>query len=352
MSTDKKDYGKMVFKEIKNNNTPTEFAYVLCVFNNPQYMLGAVTTAYSIKCTSPKYNIVCLVTPDIPKSWVDLGIPIFDYILEVPYLTGYTLNMKTKKQQTMYESWKDMSFTKWNCIGLDYKKVLLVDADKIVLHNIDHLFDLNCPAGTFSSPFAQGYAKGIGGIKNPYLKFHHGEIVKNELVHKGLQESFVVIGTCILLKPEAEKFQNMKNFIAKYTEENPFGFPNCNSMIDEQFICNFENTDLTYISQKYNWIPWHPQWLRQQEFPPSVIHFFSTKPWVMKRQEWLDMEIWWDFVSEMIKHIFKNSQEVIKLFREDQYKLQIQGCPYCKILNRKYRDHNFIKNGKIVCSNF
>lgn len=340
---------KDIFQYIKKPDSSSKNAYVLSVFKNPRYMLGAIVTAYSIKYTDTKHNIVLMITEDIISSWVQLAQKIFDEIVVVPYLQAYTINMRTQKQQVMYQSWKNVSFTKWNCLGLNhYEKVLFIDSDKVILENIDHLFNLSAPAGTFSSPFAQGYSKGRGGIPNPYRYIVHGEKIDQKIVDKSMENSFVVIGTCILLQPDMEKYNNIAKHLQSYTEENPFGFLNCNSMTDEQFICTIER-DWTYISQKYNWIMWHPQWLRRNEFPPAVIHYFSTKPWDMKRDEWPDLQIWWDFAIQMIQNVYSNDEDVIKLYREDEYKKVDFGCPYCKILNQTSNTHRFIKEGKITC---
>lgn len=324
----------------------SRYAYVFSVFKDPQYMLGAIVSAYSIKCTDTKYNLVCMTTPDISNSWTDLAKQIFDDVITVPYIQGYTIDMKTRTQQKMYKGWKNISFTKWNCMKLiQYEKILFIDADKVILENIDHLFDLQTPAGTFSSPFSDKYGKHSGrGIKDYFWKHKHGDTVETRLIQKGLKDGFVVIGTCILLKPCEKTYIEMINTIESYTEDKPFGFPECNSMIDEQFICFQIKNKWTYISQKYNWIPWHSQWLRKDEYPPAVIHYFSTKPWVLRRSEYHDLEIWWDYVTQMIHNIYKDDKEVIKLYREDQYNnLTFEGCSFCKILKKNnWESHSFM----------
>lgn len=96
----------------------------------------------------------------------------------------------------MYSTWVDVSFTKWNALSLtDYDKVMFVDADKIALSNIDELFTLPAPAGTFSSPWSYPFAKEgspfahsppyssrfvsltAQAMWNPYLSLCHGDQV-------------------------------------------------------------------------------------------------------------------------------------------------------------------------------
>jgi lipopolysaccharide biosynthesis glycosyltransferase len=340
------------FTSLKIPNVYTDNAYVLCVFGNPRYMLGALVTAYSIKQTQSKYNIVCMVTPDIESHWIKLASFIFDEIVIIPYLHMWTIDMKTYKQQNMYRTWKNLAITKWNCLGLyQYKKILFIDADKIIFENIDNLFNLKAPAGTFSSPFATGYTKSSkGGIFNPYINLQHGDSIEQRLISQGLEYSFVVIATSILLEPGEEKYKTIKKQCELYTEKHSFGFPRCNSMMDEQFICTVEK-NWTYISQKYNWIMWHPQWLRPNEFPPAVIHYFNTKPWDMKRDEWPDLQIWWDYAYNMLETVYKNYPSAKYLYIDPFDKSEVRSiCPYCHTFNEKqYNDHKFIQSGKIIC---
>lgn len=358
----------------KKENTNTKNAYVFAVFNEPSYSLGAMACAYSVKLTGTKAHVVCMVTPDIPPSYIDLMKGIFDKIFEVPYLKAHTIPLRTEKQRTMYKAWIRIGFTKWNCLALtDYEKVVFLDADKVVLRKMDTLFEMPTPAGTFSSPHGEGYCV-RPGIYNPYFKLKHGEKVPRNAIEEGLsgqrdpktnrvKGSFTLIGTSIVLSPNIEHYEWAQKALRSFGENNLFGFPYCNSMMDEQFLCFFyhdylpsktnKNFDWTYVSQKYNWILWDKHWLRKEEFPPYVLHFFGIKPWILKRREWLDLEVWWDFVGTMIERSSSGSS-LSKLFRREQLDLTPQkGCFYCKLYDEQcWTDHNFTKKGKIQCPRY
>ena len=51
-------------------------------------------------------------------------------------------------------------------------------------------------------------------------------------------------------------------------------------------------SEWSYIHHCYNYVPWHRYWLDDLEVP-YVFHFFNTKPWVMERAAFLDLEAWW-----------------------------------------------------------
>jgi hypothetical protein len=350
---------KLLFGSVERTSP---YAFVLVVFKDPDYLLGAMACAFSLKQTNTKSDLVLLVTPDIPRERLELSAGLFHAIYEVPYLSLVTGKLRTERQREIYDSWKSVACTKWNCLGLSqYAKVVLVDADKIVLKNVDHLFTLTAPAGTFSLPKAEGYADRGKGIPNPYLRLRHGDVVEPGMIKAGLTgfgkgSSFVVIGTMILLEPSQESYRRFIGMLSCFPPEKPFGYPNCNNMVDEQAIVHFYGeSPWTYISQQHNFVNWNKNWLRRGEFPPTVFHYFSTKPWVLARREWLDLEIWWGVVGRMIAaggFTAEQTATLKKLYREDQLSLEpAKGCPYCKIFGKtEWEGHQFMTVDKgIIC---
>jgi lipopolysaccharide biosynthesis glycosyltransferase len=127
-------------------------------------------------------------------------------------------------------------------------------------------------------------------------------------------------------------------------------------MMDEQSIVYFYSyilkTPWTYVSQKYNFIPWQTAWLRNDEYPPAVCHYFGiTKPWNLNRNEWPDLELWWRIVEHMIKYLPKEYKEIFESFyRKDQLAINNPGCFYCNMLTIESQNHDFVDNDcKIIC---
>jgi len=217
-----------------------------------------------------------MVTPDVSEDCRRMMRLIFTNVVEVPYLSFRVAPLRTQKQRTMYGAWVTDAFTKWNCLSLvQYEKTLFVDADKLALANLDHLFEeMRAPAGTFSSPWSQPFVQkkeaaatrranalktssasadtaasssasvshrhhtpqrsNSQGMVNPYQQCDHGSRVTRSMVHQGLTEhSFVVIGTMVLLSPNKEDLAQFKHML---TDMEPFGFSNCFSMMDEQSL--------------------------------------------------------------------------------------------------------------------
>jgi hypothetical protein len=340
----------------------SDYAYVLSVFKDSSYLLGALAAAFSIKQTGSPNDVVLMVT-DIPNDMISLAKQVFDKIYSVPYIKVNDRPLRTEKQRERYGSWMSVACTKWNCLALvEYKKVMFVDADKIILTNVDHLFELPTPAGTFSSPQAKGYCKN-GGMYNPYLKLREGDTVSDSMISDGLDgskgSSFTVIGTMLILTPSADHYAKFKSMLESY-KNKPFGYGNCNSSIDEQAIVHFHSRHLsgmkwTYISQKHQWICWKPEWLRDEERKNTVIHYFNLKAWKLNRSEWPDLQPWWTMVKLMLEKTKWNGEERERLeilYRKDQLEMKdLEGCFYCKLFSsRSSSDHSFMRaDGSIGC---
>jgi len=225
---------------------------------------------------------------------------VFTKLIKVDYLQFKSKNMKTRKQQEIYGSWIDKSYTKMNCLSLiEYKKVLFMDADTIVLKSIDHLFELRTPAGTFSSPWGDKYG---GYISLGMYPKDHKKSVHPSMVERAMNSNSVaVIGTTLLLEPDKKMFEEYKSYVSS---NQPFGFPKCNSGFDEQSITTFYSRKgiiWTHIHQQYNFIPWKHNWKVKD---PYVYHFFNKdKPWMLDPTEYKDLSEYYKVVKEMNKTV-------------------------------------------------
>jgi len=325
------------------------YAYVFLVMKGDSYAVGALIGAYSLRLAGTKNDLLCMVTPDVSQQCRTRLLHIFSAVEEVPYLEYEVKPLRTHKQRSMYNNWVEAAFTKWNMLKLvQYEKCLFIDADKLCLDNLDHLFtEMQTPAGTFSSPWSQPFVgrkdelaerkakqsqdkpfiprahMAARGMMNPYRDNDHASRVTSGQVYAGLtQQSFVVIGTMLMLSPNLEDYEQYKRML---TDMKPFGFESCHSMMDEQSISyyfsihknkliqNGEYGKLTakedgdaaaasasassssksssssssssssrysewsYIHHRYNYVPWHRYWLSDDDVP-YVFHFFNCFP--------------------------------------------------------------------------
>lgn len=120
------------------------YAYVTLVMLGDSYVPAAVVLAHSIRILNSHVDLVVLVTPDVSQSGRRCLGMYYDKVVEVDYVK--INNWRTKKQP--HRQYLDRVFTRFHALNLtQYKKVLLMDADAIILKHPDHLFTLDAPAG-------------------------------------------------------------------------------------------------------------------------------------------------------------------------------------------------------------
>jgi lipopolysaccharide biosynthesis glycosyltransferase len=263
-------------------------AYVTLCMGQHHYIKGALAMAFSLRKTNTKHIIVCMITPDLSRYKNILGV-IFDKVIIVPYLKYETNPLKTKKQNEIYESWKDISFTKWNCLDLQYDKVCLLDADLIIQKNIDHLFKLDAPSGCWGNNWSS--------CVNYYNDIKYGEIINNDQIHKGIKNGYLVNGHCIILEPSKKLYNDFIDFMKSKQYIKPHL---CLAMTDEYALVQFmlqKNKVWHQIDMRYNCVPW-----KNDIHKSFILHFFNKpKCWQMEKIEWGDLQIWWDIWDELSK---------------------------------------------------
>ena len=359
-----------------NTRTDTRTALVDCawvtlVMRGDSYTGGALTMAYSMRMAGTAAKLVCMVTNDVSEAARAQLRLVFDEVVQVPVISYPCRPLKTEKQRAMYD-WVSDGFTKWACLGLTrYKRVCFIDADKIALANCDSIFKLRAPAATFSSPWAEPYAatsaKGKGrGMYNPYTGCRHGGIVPRCAIAEGFnRDSFVAIGTMMLLEPAEGAVDEFRRFVEGRL---PYGEPRCYSMMDEQSITQFyyeKHVPWHFIHQRYNYIPWQRSWLPDVRAPgtprqlvsdaprqlvsdaPRIFHYFGRKVWDMPRSAYPDAEAWWRFASAAVRA----HPGVAPAFAPALLAAPATAvCAWCES-NRQRADHDLVdESGRVVCA--
>lgn len=273
---------------------PSKYAYVVLVMKGDFYIPGALTMGTSLKNTGTQHDIVCMVTGDVSKQAKKTLSLVFDKVVNVDYISEPYLRLNTAKEEAMYHSWMGEALTLYRCLWLfEYEKVCLLDSDVIVLRNMDNIFDLSAPAGSFHSFWLKGHY-------DPYPRdLKHGDKVPTECIEHALhmKNSFVCIGNCLLLPPGKKTADEFISYITDFvSKHHTLGFHNCNSGTNEQAIAHFFATWLgmswTHIGTQYQCIPWKYT-ASDPEGSPYLFHYFNIKPWAMDIQEFPDLQVWW-----------------------------------------------------------
>ena len=309
------DSAELILEPSNDYVKKMDYAFVWLLMKGDAYTPGVFTSVHSInrtrQCSKEGFNTVVMVTPDVSEEAIYSLSNVADYIVHVDYLQHATKAMRTEKQRELYSSWIDVSYTKWRALCLPFKKIIFLDADVIVLDTIDSLFNLQAPAGHFSSAFA----KPCGKMENPYVNkdivgeddyARHGVTITKDMLAKGFNKLTTVHATSILLKPSVKDFTNYVNMLQTQFKDQ-FGF-DTNSGADEQSIVYYYSLypsgpqkEWTNIHQRYNFHSWKTERFLKNEMP-YVIHFMSQpKVWMMKVSEYEDLVNWYVMFLDAVK---------------------------------------------------
>jgi hypothetical protein len=259
------------------------------------YLPGCLVMAQSLRATGTKYPIVIMVTPDVSEGAMALLAEKYDRVIIIPYLEYKTHKLDGNIEER-YGHWNDKGYTKYNMMALtDYKKVLYLEPDEHILHNIDFLFERPTPFGLFSSPW--GWPVG-NRIMNPYHTLKDGDYVQPWMIEEALTNyGHGSIGTPVMIRPDLKLFEKLKSEIAA---NQPFGFPTVQSGIEEVVLPWFYSMVMKIpvyqTHMKYGWVPWKiiP---RDRSFNKIYVnHFFGIdKPWMVDRLKYDDdyWNAWW-----------------------------------------------------------
>jgi lipopolysaccharide biosynthesis glycosyltransferase len=295
------------------NKYDSKQAYVYCIFGGDSYVPGVIASIASILEAKTTREIVVMVTDVSDKSIKQLKT--ISRVVVVPYLRFKSKKLKMEKQRDIY-TWIDSSYTKWNCLNLDYDKIVFIDADTIVLKSLDHLFDLQAPAATWSSPWANKYKsdkylkKEEKECESTNFNIEHsktktGEIISMQDVDRTVRNngnSF--IASLLVLEPSKEHYNSL---VKLCSEKAHLGFNmDVYNGCDEQALTYFYRfvvpKNWTHIHQKYNFIIHKNEWLEGET--PEMLHYYNnTKPWMgdyWYNTFWDTDNIWWYYYHKWI----------------------------------------------------
>ena len=343
---EKKEVSTLSLSPSKDDIKKFDNAFVWLLMKGDNYLPGVFTSVHSVNRTRAcgrggDFNTVVMVTPDVSENAIKELNKVCDYVVKIDYIQHQTKPMKTERQKEIYGSWIDVSYTKWSCLLLPFNKVVFLDADVIVLDTITSLFELNTPAGQFSSAFAKPsgkmtnhYVDALNVGNDGYAK--HGSFINRTMIQKGM-ETTTVHASSIVLSPSVEDF---KGYMKMLSEFSVFGF-DTNSGADEQSIVyyyslyeNGPKKSWVNVHQRFNFHSFKQNGLFLKDEMPYVIHFMSTpKVWNMKVTEYEDIVNWYIMFLDGIDYtMFREVQKNVGVNTYDINKLK----EICLKMSQKY----------------
>lgn len=112
-------------------------AYVT-LLSNRRYLEGVLILNQSLLKVNSEYPLVCLLSADVSP---ELEQTVASYGIKTLRIIDNTIGNDANKERDSYKHWS-FTFDKLCVFGLcEFEKIVFLDSDMIVLHNIDHLFD-------------------------------------------------------------------------------------------------------------------------------------------------------------------------------------------------------------------
>ncbi|THD21219.1 Glycogenin-1 [Fasciola hepatica] len=119
---------------VKNKKRETFMTLV----TNEEYCIGALVLGVSLRQVQTQKEMSVMVTKELNNEMRELLAKHFDNVIEVNPI--YNTNCESLKALSRKDL--DISFTKIHCWSMvQFDKVVFLDADTLVLHNIDELFE-------------------------------------------------------------------------------------------------------------------------------------------------------------------------------------------------------------------
>lgn len=234
----------------------SKYCYTAILYGNNEYFLGALMLGFTLHKTKSLHDKLLMVTPDVPDNQRNI-LKDFFIIKEVPYI--YANDKNFMEENTRFRE----VFTKLHLFKLtEYKKIIILDLDMFIVHNIDHLFELSAPAAKYRDRRIK--IKTGQKIPNNLIKINNGKVVNG--INAGL----------MLLEPSEKEFNEIfkeLETILPYKLKSPeqdylsYRYRNIWTNIDAKYNCQFTIKEEMYPTNytihdiynlHYSWIlnPW------------------------------------------------------------------------------------------------
>lgn len=263
------------------------FAYVTLVMLGDEYVEGAKVLAKSLLATGTRNHLVCMVTKDVSAQARAQLSELYTDVVCVDYISYRCPPMLTKRQNEMYGNWIGDAFTKWQCLKLlQYEKIVYLDADHLVVKNIDHLFYLNAPAMCFTDD-NYGY----------YDRLRYGDTISSETMAAYMRYNKILCkaGT-VLLRPDMKLYHTILNLL--HPQNRYLVKSHYHNGFDEQILLQaliHLGVTVTQLSVLYVWNAGSYHRLRKGHDPYVINYYGDVKPWHFtpgRYVNYMDVFIW------------------------------------------------------------
>lgn len=357
--------------EMFNKDGTCKYAYVTLVMLGDTYIAGAIIVAYSVRKAGSQADLVALVTYDVSEEGKNILRKFFTRVIEVDFIK--VPNWRVKSQP--HRKYLELVFTKFHLFNLtQYEKVLLIDADAIVLAHPDHLFTLNAPAGSLIEYKDQLISYDSRGNyvypKDGELKWYkemckccaHGKKIDKSITDKVLKDhknSGIAAGLWLLEPKEGELNRILKDVAtgkSKWLVEQKYVWP------EQQYLTGFYSGKWTSINPRFYGLQGYPHWsvLYGVQYAGDKPFVAQSKAPISERIKYADFIVWHQFYGQLLKTYpelyesksLKEANEMNKFFQtrvKEQHRMikrshQILPTAVTERVDKKILAKLFLKN--------
>lgn len=317
---------------ILNKDGSCKYAYVTLVMLGDAYISAAIVLAHSIRSSGSLVDLVVLVTPDVSDDGKQILGTYYTHVIEISYVP--VANWRTKKQH--HRKYLELVFTKFHIFDLvQYDKILLIDADAIVLKYPDHLFSLDAPAGCFleNKDYIISYDKDGNYIppKDGEMEWYkkycdccgHGKKIPKEMTDR-LKKQFNnsgIGGGLMLLKPKKGELESIIKDVSsgymKHLVENKLIWP------EQQYLTLRYSGKWTNINPRFFGLQGYPHWkiLYGLQYGGDKPFMIKSKFDISIRVQYPDYILWHQYYYDILRQHpeFSNSSVLAEANEMNKY---------------------------------
>jgi hypothetical protein len=354
--------------KMRDSNGNNIYAYVTLVMLGDAYIPAAIVLAQSLINTGSQADRVVLVTNDVTEEGKQILRMFFNHVIPITYIE--IPNWRTEKQT--WRKYLNLVFTKFHVFNLtQYKKIILIDADALILKHPDHIFSLDAPAGCFlEDKDLFIFYNEDGSYKLPdgpipwYEKFcdiaPHGSLIPKEFTER-IRTNFKnsgIGGGLMLLEPKLGEFDDIIHNISSGEMKH---------LIEKKFVW----PEQQYLTLRYSGL-WHninPRFFGLQGYPHWKVlyglQYGGDKPFQLnskmpmeERLKYDDYILWHDIYREILNakpelldsSILKEVNQLASLFLKNK-KISRANFNQIEYKGNEYDEYYSRFNLKLIYSN-
>ena len=260
------------------------------LLSNRAYLHGVVALKNSIVSTRSKYPLVVMVTPDLDslsrRLLMSNGCIVHevDPVLAPPDLSTSYASPQFSEVWTKLQAWSLQH----------YDQIVLLDADMVLIQNMDELLEIDLPKGHIAACHAC--------LCNPHKRENYPEDWVPERCHYSFCDadacSYMQVARSgdyfnsglVVLRPDPETFDLLSRRVDSLDAEDRFPFPD-QDLLNEQFRGKWITLPYIYNALKTMSIFHKSIW---EIGSVKNIHFIMDKPWQRDVEPYRNINShWW-----------------------------------------------------------